>query len=144
MKTLQFTININASPQKVWTCLWEIENYKKWTSAFIEGSYYKTDSFTEGNKIHLLAPNGEGMYSLLEKIEEPNFLAFKHLGELKNFEEQVNTNPNWTNAIESYRLLSSENGTLLKVEVDTLEEYVDFMNKLFPIALQKLKALAES
>lgn len=144
MKTLQFTININASPQKVWTCLWEIENYKKWTSAFIEGSYYKTDSFTEGNKIHLLAPNGEGMYSLLEKIEELNFLAFKHLGELKNFEEQVNTNPNWTNAIESYRLLSSENGTLLKVEVDTLEEYVDFMNKLFPIALQKLKALAES
>ena len=144
MQTLRFTININANLQKVWKCLWEKENYKKWTSAFIEGSYYKTDSFSEGNKIHLLAPNGEGMFSLLEKIEEPNFLVFKHLGELKNFEEQVNVNPNWTNAIESYRLLSAENGTLLKVEVDTLEEYVDFMNKLFPIALQKLKVLAES
>ncbi|HRH03797.1 MAG TPA: SRPBCC domain-containing protein [Bacteroidia bacterium] len=144
MQTLQFTININASTQKVWKCLWDLENYKKWTSAFIEGSYYKTDSFTEGNMIHLLAPNGEGMYSLLEKIDAPNYLAFKHLGELKHFEEQINTHASWTNAIESYRLLAVENGTLLKVEVDTLEEYVDFMNKLFPLALQKLKKLAES
>lgn len=146
MERLHFTIQINASPEKVWHCLWEIENYKTWTNLFCSGSYYKTDSFTEGSKIHLLTPSGEGMYSVLETVKENTFLALKHLGEIKNFEEMPITGESetWTGAMETYALNEIENGTELTVNVDALEVYVGFMSKTFPLALNELKRISEN
>lgn len=146
METLYFTIQINATPEKVWNCLWEIENYKIWTNPFCNGSYYKTDNFAEGSKIHLLTPSGEGMYSVLETVKENTFLAFKHLGEIKNFEEMPieGESGTWTGAMETYTLNEIENGTELTVNVDTLESYVDFMGKTFPLALNELKRISEN
>jgi len=40
MKKLQFVLEINASKEKVKEALWQDENFRKWTSAFGEGSYY--------------------------------------------------------------------------------------------------------
>ena len=146
METLNFTIQINATPEKVWNCLWDIENYKIWTNPFCKGSYYKTDSFKEGSKIHLLTPSGDGMYSILETVKENDFLAFKHLGDIKNFEEMPITGESetWTGAMETYTLKEIENGTELTVNVDTLESYVDFMKKTFPLALNELKRISEN
>lgn len=139
MQNLEFNIQIESTPEKVWKCLWEQENYKKWTDIFCKGSYYKVDNFKQGSKIHLLSPSGVGIYSIIDVLEENIKLVFKHLGELKNFEEQSFTN--WTNAIESYELIKNENGVNLKVNVDTLDEYINFMNETFPLALLKLKEL---
>lgn len=146
MQTLLFSTQIAASPEQVWKSLWESENYQAWTSVFCEGSHYKTDSFTEGSRIHLLAPNGEGMYSILDKIIENQFLAFRHLGVMKDFEEVPPNDETqaWENAIESYELKAEHNGTGLYVRVDTLPEYVNHMNQTFPRALAKLKEMAES
>ena len=146
METLNFTIQINATPEKVWNSLWDVENYKIWTNPFCKGSYYKTDNFTEGNKVQLLTPSGEGMYSILETVKENNFLAFKHLGEIKNFEEMPITGESetWTAAMETYKLNEMENGTELTVNVDTMESYVDFMKKTFPLALNELKRISEN
>ncbi len=145
MKTLIFEIRIEALPEKVWQSLWKPENYKAWTRIFSEGSYYKTDSFTEGSRIHLLTPAGEGMYSLIDKLEENRYLAFRHLGWISNFEEQPidQAAEAWTNAMETYQLTESDGGTELIVRVDTVEEYVDHMNRKFPMALEELKRLAE-
>lgn len=143
MKTLQFTITINASPEKVWKSLWDVESYKIWTSPFGEGSYYKTDSFSEGGKIQFLMPGGDGMYSILEKLDEPRFVALKHLGEIKKFKEQPFKELAWTNAMETYELTPVEEGTKLIVHVDTIEKYADSTNKTFPVALDALKKLAE-
>ncbi|MBU3661499.1 MAG: hypothetical protein FGM14_16665 [Flavobacteriales bacterium] len=146
MENLIFKISISATAEKVWDSLWEIENYKKWTSVFCDGSYYKTNDFSQGNKIHLLAPNGGGMYSILEKIVENETLVFKHLGELKNFEEQPNdeATQGWSNALESYELKQKGNEIELTVQVETVEEYVAHMNKTFPLALQELKNISEN
>jgi uncharacterized protein YndB with AHSA1/START domain len=146
METLNFTIHINATPEKVWNCLWEIENYKIWTSPFCIGSYYKTDRFAEGSKIHLLTPSGEGMFSIIETLKENTFLAFQHLGDIKKFEEMPITGESetWTGAMETYALNETENGTELTVNVDTLESYVDFMKKTFPLALNELKRISEN
>jgi hypothetical protein len=142
MQNLEFNIHIESTPEKVWKCLWELENYKKWTNVFCEGSYYKVSDFKQGNKIHLLTPSGDGMFSIIDVFKEYKLLVFKHLGELKNFEEQPL--PFWTNAIESYQLIPNENGVKLKVNVDTLDEYVDFMQETFQLALLKLKELVLS
>ena len=142
MQNLEFIIHIEATPEKVWKCLWELENYKKWTNVFCEGSYYKVSDFKQGNKIQLLTPSGDGKFSIIDVFEEYKLLVFKHLGELKNFEEQPL--PFWTNTIESYQLIPIENGVQLKVNVDTLDEYVDFMQETFSLALLKLKELVLS
>jgi hypothetical protein len=146
METLAFKININASPDAVWQSLWQLENYKIWTNPFCTGSYYKTDSFTEGNKIHLLTPSGEGMYSIIDRIEENRFLAFKHLGDIKNFEEipMTTETESWSGAMETYTLNKTNSGTELIVNVDALEKYIDFMNKTFPLALNELKRISEN
>lgn len=145
MKTLIFTINITASPEKVWHALWNEDSFKKWTNPFCQGSYYKTDSFTQGNKIHLLTPDGRGMYSILEKIDAFKFLAFKHIGNIENFEEMPldEETKAWTNALETYQLTEGENGTVLTVKADTAEKYIDYMNKTFPLALLELKHICE-
>ena len=123
-----------------------MENYTKWNSAFGTGNYYKTENFLQGNKIHLLTPSGDGMYSILEKIVKNELLVFRHLGELENFEEQPidEKTQGWTNALESYELKSFGNETELTVQVETVEQYVDHMNKTFPLALQELKKIAEN
>jgi uncharacterized protein YndB with AHSA1/START domain len=38
MEKLEFEIIINVSANKVWEAMWNEENFKKWTSAFCEGS----------------------------------------------------------------------------------------------------------
>ena len=141
MKTLQFEIQIDASPVIGWDCLWKLENYKLWTSVFCEGSYYETTDFKEGNRIHLLTPEGHGMYSIIEKLEPNKFLSFRHLGDILDFKELENKS--WENAIESYELTKNDKGTYLKVAVDTLEKYIPFMEQTFPKALSVLKNLSE-
>lgn len=146
MQNLTFKIRIKASTEKVWKYLWELENYKKWNSVFGAGNYYKTDSFEQGSKIHLLTPNGDGMYSILEKLVENEVLVFKHLGELTNFKEQPIDEKiqGWTNALESYELKPLGNETELIVQVESMEQYADHMNKTFPLALRELKRISEN
>jgi hypothetical protein len=145
MKTREFSILINSTPEILWNCLWKSENYKKWTEVFLEGSYYKADDLKEASFIHFLTPEGHGMYSIIKEIQINRFMFFQHLGELKNFEEQHDSPSSelWKNAIESYEILPENTGVKLIVKVDIVEEYIPAMNKSFPLALQVLKTIAE-
>ena len=67
MKKLQFSIEINAPKEKVWDTLWQDENYRKWTSVFMEGSFAESD-WKEGGKIHFLTPDRNGMFGIIEKL----------------------------------------------------------------------------
>jgi hypothetical protein len=146
MMTLNYTININATPEKVWKSLWDSENYKKWTKPFTEGSYYQTDNFSQGNKIHFLSPNGDGMYSTIDSMKENEYMAFKHWGEIKNFKEMPITDEtkSWSGSMETYTLNKTANGTEVIVTADASEQYADFMNKAFPAALQEVKKISET
>jgi uncharacterized protein YndB with AHSA1/START domain len=144
MKTLEYTVNINATPQKVWQYLWEPENYKTWISPFGEGSHYKTARFTKGSKIHFLTPQGEGVYCNLAEVDEPNQVALEYLGAIKDFKEtSFAADHDWTGARESYTLHKTAHGTKLTVKIDTDPIHIDYMNTAFPKALQLLKQLAE-
>ena len=146
MTTLKYTITIKATPEKVWQSLWDSENYKKWTKPFTEGSYFQTDNFVEGNKIHFLTPKGEGMYSIIDSMKENQFMAFKHLGEVKNFKEIPLTHETkaWSGSMETYTLNKTPEGTELVTTVETVEQYVDSMEKAFPQALQEVKTISET
>ncbi|MEG1024488.1 MAG: SRPBCC domain-containing protein [Flavobacterium sp.] len=144
METLEFTIKIKAPAEKVWDVLWNEETYKKWTSVFCEGSH-TISNWNEGDKIHFMSPNGEGMYSIIETKTQNEYMAFKHLGEIKNFEEQPldEETKKWTGAMETYRLIPEEEFTTLIAQVDVVEKYLDYFKETFPNGLEKVKELSE-
>jgi hypothetical protein len=145
METLEFTIEIQATKEKVWSVLWDEASYKKWTSAFCEGASAISD-WKEGSTIHFLSPTGEGMNSIIDKKIDYEYIAFKHLSELKNFKEMPidAATQEWTGAMETYRLTQNESNTVLYVTMDCVEKYVDYFKTTFPKGLEIVKQLSEN
>ncbi|MEY2922803.1 MAG: hypothetical protein RL108_1429 [Bacteroidota bacterium] len=142
---LQFEIVMQSTAENLWNCLWQPENYQQWTSKFCAGNYYETTAFEAGSDIRFLTPNGQGMYSVIEIMEPHNLLVFKHLGEITNFENEVNSDGSqlWKDARERYEITENGSQLTLKVTVDTLEMYLAHTKQMFTDALADLKALAE-
>lgn len=143
MKTLKFKIEINAPKEKVWSVLWEDASYRKWTAVFCEGSYAVSD-WKEGSVIQFLTPNGEGMHSIIERMIENEYMAFKHLNMIKDSQIlEVDATQEWIGAMETYRLKETNGITILEATTDTVEKYVDYFNTTFMKALEVIKQLSE-
>lgn len=145
MQRLNFTIEINAPKEKVWQTLWNDETYRQWTSAFCDGSYM-VGELKDGNRIHFLSPDGQGMYSDVENLVENEFISFKHIGMMKDKAELPldEETKKWSGCYENYGLKESNGVTTLSVGVDSVEEYFDFFNEKFPVALENVKNLSEA
>lgn len=140
MKILNFDIEINASPEKVWSVLWADISFRQWTSAFTKGSFYE-GTLEEGSIVKFLDPDNNGMYSKVEKNIPNEEMKFLHLGEIY---EGVETPQQWGEATETYILEENEEGVLLKVFINTSEEFRAFFEDKFPTALSNVKHLSEN
>lgn len=139
MKLLEYTIQINATPEKVWDVLFSQGNYKKWASAMNEGTYFE-GTWKEGSIMKFLDPKNNGMYNLVEKNIPNKQLRMKHLGWIL---EGVLTPQNWEDSTLDYILEPNENGTLLIGKVNSLDEFVEFFNSKYPKNFENIKNLAE-
>jgi uncharacterized protein YndB with AHSA1/START domain len=148
MEKMNFAITINAPKEKVWNALWKEESYRNWTSAFSASSYAVTDEWKQGSKVLFLDDSGSGMVSRVEENRPFEYMSFKHLGEVKNGVEDTTSAhvQVWNGAMENYTLTTTENGTLLSVELsgNLPEEFKEFFLSAWPKALDKLKELAEA
>jgi|SRR5688572_438398 len=145
MEKINFTTSINAPREKVWKVLWDDESYRKWTSAFMEGSYADTDNWKEGSKVLFLSSGGNGMVSKVASNKKNEFMSFEHLGVVKNGVEDTESESvkEWAGARENYRLTEENGKTKLVVDMDSTDEFKDYFTKTFPVALEKVKELAE-
>ena len=141
MTTLTFATKINAPKEKVWDTLWNDSSYRKWTAAFMEGSYAESD-WKEGSKILFLSPKGEGMFGIIQTKVPNEQMTFKHLGEIKNGIEEPK---DWRDATESYYLNEINGVTELSVKLtmDANSEFEQYFNNTFPKALEILKQISE-
>jgi hypothetical protein len=144
MLTLDFKVEIKAAKEKVWSILWDDKTYRQWTAVFCEGTY-AVSNWNEGDKIHFLSPGGEGMNSVIFKKIPYEYMAFKHLGVLKDFKEMpIDAETKvWSGSMETYKLTQDKDWTVLEVKVDTLEEYVAYFKTTFPKGLDVVKQLSE-
>lgn len=144
MKKEKFTIAINAPKEKVWQILWNDDSYPKWTAVFSEGSKAVSD-WNEGSKILFVNENNDGMHSIIDKKIDYEIMNFKHLGMVKNGIElpEDEISKSWSGATENYRLSEVNGITTLTVEMDIVEEYQNYFNEKFPLALKIVKELTE-
>jgi len=138
---LQFSINIEAEISKIWKTLWDDSSYRDWASVFFEGSYAITDNWKEGSKVLFLSPEQDGIYSIIEKHIPNKVIRFKHIGSVVKGKEQAidDESKKWSGATEVYTLTEGKDYNTLSVEIDVLDEHLEFMRTTFPKALDKIK-----
>lgn len=146
METLSYTIEINASKNKIWDVLWSPETYPEWTRYFAPDCQMKTD-WQIGGKTYFTDAQGNGMVATIDLLDEPNAVVFKHLGMIENGVEDTEsaTVKQWSGIQEKYFLTGLDNGMVkLQAETQTTDEWKDHMNTGFTKGLEVIKELAEA
>ncbi|WP_296705304.1 SRPBCC domain-containing protein [Algoriphagus sp.] len=149
MDKLNFEIIIDAPVERVFQLMLEKPTYEEWTSVFSPSSTFE-GAWTEGSKILFVGvdENGEkgGMVSRIEKNIPNQFLSIEHLGVLKNGQEDLDSLEvlDWAGAHENYIFINKGNQTLLKIELDSNQEFAEYFEGTWPKALQKFKEICES
>jgi len=142
MKKIHFSIEINASKEKVWNTLWGDATFRDWANIIDEGTYIK-GVMKEGNEIQFISSvSGYGVTSLVEIFRPNEFVLFRHSADTKDSGKQER-NKEWTGGTESYSLTEKKRITTLVVETDIPYEQEETFNIRFPGALERLKMLAE-
>lgn len=151
MKKLQFKISIHALVNRVYDLMLGISSkstYEQWTSLFNPTSTYE-GSWDKGSKILFVGVDekGEkgGMVSRIVEHISGQFVSIQHYG-LLVADKEITEGPEvekWANGFENYTFEESNGTTILTVDLDTTEDFVDYMNETYPKALNKLKELCE-
>ena len=145
MKTLHFSADIRASRQTVWETLLGRESYRLWTTEFAEGSYFE-GTWETGTRMRFLVPSGEGMVAEVAEHRPQAFLSLRHLGFVKDGVEDTESEmvKAWAPAFENYTLTYAGLSAHLAVDIDVTPEFEEYMLKVWPKALARLKAMCEA
>ncbi|MPS72659.1 MAG: SRPBCC domain-containing protein [Chryseobacterium sp.] len=146
METLKYQIEIVAPAEKVWDILWNEKTYSQWTYYFSPDSNMITDWEVGGKTYFTDSGKKNGMVSTIERIEKPKHLIFKHLGELHNGVEDVDSEKvkAWNGSLEAYYLEENNGKTTLKIEVDSNDEFKEMFDNGFKKGLEVIKKLSEN
>lgn len=151
MKKLKFDVSIQAPASKVYDTMLGISSkatYEQWTALFNPTSTYE-GSWAKGNKMLFIGTDDKGVKGgMVSEIVEniPNqYISIRHYG-LVVANVELTEGPEvdkWANGFENYTFTQNNGTTLVSVELDTTEDFVDYMNDTYPLALAKLKELCE-
>ncbi len=151
MKKLKFAVSIDAPAKKVYDVMLGINNkstYEQWTALFNPTSSYE-GSWNKGSKMLFIGTDekGEkgGMVSEIADNIPNRFISIRHYG-LVQGNAEITDGPEvekWANGFENYTFEENNKGTKVTVDLDTTEEFADYMNQTYPKALDKLKELCE-
>lgn len=151
MKKLQFNVSINAPAKKVYDVMLGISNkatYEQWTALFNPTSTYD-GSWNKGSKMLFIGVDkkGEkgGMVSEIVDNIPNHFVSIRHYGLVKANVE-ITEGPEvekWANGFENYTFEENNGTTTVTVDLDTTEDFLDYMTQTYPKALDELKKMCE-
>ena len=152
MQKLQFKVSINAPVAKIYDIMLGISNkstYEQWTALFNPTSTYE-GSWEKGSKMLFVGVDekGEkgGMVSKIVDNIPDKFVSIQHYG-LVNGGKEITEGPEvekWANGFEDYHFDETNGTTIVTVELDTIEDFLSYMNEAYPKALNKLKEICEN
>ena len=145
MKKRQYNITIKAPKEKLWNILWGNGTYEEWTAVFAQGPTADTD-WQEGSKVLFHDGKGDGMIARIAKRRDNEFMGLQHLGMVIGGKEKTEGPEidSWKGAEENYTLTEENGSTHLQVDMDITDDMLDYFDKIWPKALDKLKQMAES
>jgi hypothetical protein len=151
MEKIQFHVRINEQVTRVYDVMLGISNkstYKEWTSLFNPTSTYD-GSWNKGSKILFVGTdeNGKkgGMVSEIAENIPNKFVSIRHYGLIKD-DKEITEGPDvekWAGGFENYSFEEDNGITTVSVDLETAEDFVDYMNQTYPKALTKLKEICE-
>jgi len=142
MVEMQFSIEIKAPKEKVWTTLWEDMTFRDWASVIDEGTYMM-GVMKEGNEVQFISSaSGYGVTSLIEKLDPNKFVSFRHSADTKGIGRQEREKE-WTGGAESYTLAEDNGITTLIIKTDVPQDQEETFRTRIPAALERIKMLAE-
>src|SRR6478752_649469 len=146
MQKLQFKKEVNASALEVYETMLGLKDkatYEYWTATFNPTSTYE-GSWNKGSKILFVGvdENGQkgGMVSEIAENKPANFVSIRHYGFLDG-DKEVTTGEQvekWTGGHENYSFQENNGITTVTVDMDTIDEYLDYIKTTYPKALDKL------
>lgn len=151
MQKLQFKKQIQAPALTVYETMLGLKDkatYQYWTSSFNPTSTFE-GSWDKGSKIYFVGvdENGKkgGMVSTIEDNQAARFVFILHYGFLDG-ETEITTGEQvekWAGGHENYSFEENNGMTTVTVEIDVVEEYLDYFHGTYPNALEKLKEICE-
>lgn len=151
MKKLQFAVKINAPAARVYETMLGLKSkstYEQWTALFNPTSTYE-GGWSKGNKMRFLGVDDKGekggMVSRIIENHPNKFVSIQHYGLLQG-DKEITEGPEvekWANGFENYTFEETKGTTTVTVDLDTTEDFVDYMNDAYPKALNKLKEVCE-
>lgn len=149
MEKLQFKTAIKAPAQKVYETMLGLKDkatYNSWTAAFNPTSTFE-GTWEKNTKIYFVGTdeNGErgGMVSHVEENIPAKFVSVRHYGFVQGDKEVTEGElvEKWSGGHENYTFTEENGITTVTVDIDVIEEYLDYFNKMYPSALQLLKEI---
>ena len=151
MKKLTYQININSPVSNVYDKMLGVSDrstYEEWTTIFSPTSSFE-GNWEKGSKMLFtsIGESGEreGMVSKILENNVNEFVSIQHIGMLKAGKE-ITEGPEvdeWSGGLEDYSFEQEGDVTNVSIAIDSAEEYEEYMNNLYPNALQKLKEVCE-
>ncbi|MCX6730937.1 MAG: SRPBCC domain-containing protein [Candidatus Roizmanbacteria bacterium] len=147
MKTLHFSIQINAPKKKVWEVMLGDKTYREWAAIFMPGSHF-VGNWNKDTKMQFLAPGEDGkMGGMTSEVADSipyELISIKHVGLVTDGVEDTTSSEakKWV-GYEKYRFMDVIGKTEVMIEVDTTNDFVSYMKDAWPKALFILKGLAE-
>lgn len=151
MKRIQYTVDINAPIELVYDRMLGLTSkasYEQWTAAFNPTSTFE-GKWEKGSKMLFVGTdeNGAkgGMVSRIVDVIPHQFVSIQHIGMMQDGKE-ITEGPEieqWANGFENYTFSATDGKTTVTVDLDTTEDFVEYMDESYPKALLQLKALCE-
>ena len=147
-----YQVSVAAPKEKCVDIMLGLSNkstYEQWTAVFNPTSTYE-GSWNTGEKIKFVGidENGKksGMASRIAEHIPYTFVSIQHYG-LYQDDVEITEGPSvdsWAGGLENYTYETVEETTNITVEVDVTEEHLEYFDKTYPAALEKLKEVIET
>jgi uncharacterized protein YndB with AHSA1/START domain len=146
VKTLQYEITIDATPQKVWETMLDKETYVQWAGVSWPGSSYHGE-WKKGSSIRFTGEEGGGgTLAEITELEPYSRVAADHVAVLLedgSEDRESDMAKGWIGTTEAYTFTGENGSTKLDVEITTAPEWASMFDEGWPKALEALKQLAE-
>lgn len=146
MKKLEFKTTIDASPEKVWDTMLNLETYKEWTNVSWPGSRFE-GNWKQGENLRFLGAGEGGTLANVTDFKPHEFVSAKHIAVINrdgSEDRDSDMAKGWIGTTESYTLKERNGKTELTVDMNVKSGWEKMFSDGWPNALAKLKEICEN